>query len=88
MRQALRVMLLQLALGLLLVNGTQVWIQPSQADTMLAQMLAARACQTQIVPLSHSFGAFSMETAYYIQTALAREVVKAILRNQPCLLQP
>lgn len=43
---------------------------------MLEQMLAARERQVQITPLSHTFGTFSIEAAYYIQSALAREVAK------------
>jgi len=69
-------MSIQLILGLFLVHGTQVWAEGAKPDTMLAQMLAARERQAQIAPLSHSFGGFSMETAYYVQTVLAGEVAK------------
>jgi 2-keto-4-pentenoate hydratase len=54
----------------------QAWAGGSQKNTMVEQMLAARERQIQITPLSHTFGTFSMETAYYIQTALSREVTK------------
>lgn len=77
MKHAVGVRTFQLALGLLLISATLVWVQPAQADTMLAEMLMARAQQKQIAPLSHSFGAFSMETAYYTQSVLAGEVAKA-----------
>lgn len=75
MKHAQRATFILLALGLLWVRGTCP-VQASQADTMLAEMLMARAHQKQISPLSHSFGAFSMETAYYIQSVLASEVTK------------
>ena len=68
--------LLLLILGLLPVGRPQVWAERPQQNTMLEQMLAARERQIQITPLSHTFGTFSMETAYYIQTVLAREVAK------------
>jgi len=73
---ALRVMSIQLILGFFLVHAALIQAEGAQADTMLAQMLNARKCQVQIAPLSHSFGAFSMETAYYLQTVLARDVAK------------
>lgn len=76
MKHAVRVQTFQLAWGFLLIAATLVWVQPAQADTMLAEMLMARAQQKQIAPLSHSFGAFSIETAYYIQSVLASEVAK------------
>jgi 2-keto-4-pentenoate hydratase len=71
-----RVLILLLILGLLPVGQPQAWASRSQQNTMLEQMLVARERQIQITPLSHTFGAFSMETAYYIQTVLAREVAK------------
>jgi 2-keto-4-pentenoate hydratase len=72
----LRVLSFQLVLGLCLMDGTLVQAEGSQSNTMIAQMLSARECQKKIAPLSHSFGAFAMETAYYIQTVLARDVAK------------
>ena len=68
--------LLLLIFGLLPVGRPQAWAERPQQNTMLEQMLAARERQVQITPLSHTFGAFSMETAYYIQTVPAREVAK------------
>ncbi len=68
--------LLLLILGFFAVGRPQAWAERPQQNTMLEQMLAARELQIQITPLSHTFGAFSMETAYYIQTVLAREVAK------------
>ena len=68
--------LLRLALGFVPVGWPQAWAGGSQQNTMLEQMLAARERQIQITPLSHTFGTFSMETAYYIQAVLAREVAK------------
>ena len=68
--------LLILILGLLPVGQSQARAERPQQNTMLGQMLAARERQLQITPLSHTFGAFSMETAYYIQMVLAREVAK------------
>jgi len=65
-----------LMLSCFIVDWPQARAGESQQDTMLKQMLAARERQIQITPLSHTFGAFSMETAYYIQTVLAREVAK------------
>ncbi|MGD8499991.1 MAG: fumarylacetoacetate hydrolase family protein, partial [Phycisphaerales bacterium] len=43
-------------------------------DAMVRRMLAARERQIQITPLTHTFGAFSMEEAYRMQKALAQEV--------------
>jgi 2-keto-4-pentenoate hydratase len=43
---------------------------------MLEKMLAAREKQIQITPLTHTFGDFSIEAAYYIQNSLANEVAK------------
>ena len=68
--------LLLLILGLLPVGRPQDLAEKPQQNTMLEQMLAARERQIQITPLSHTFGAFSMETAYYIQMVLAREVAR------------
>ena len=63
-------------LCLLPMGWPQAWAQRPQQNTMLEQMLSARDRQIQLTPLSHTFGDFSMETAYYIQTVLAREVTK------------
>jgi 2-keto-4-pentenoate hydratase len=71
-----RVLIILMILGLLPVGRPQAWAEGHQQNTMLEQMLAAREHQIQMTPLSHTFGAFSMETAYYIQTVLAREVAK------------
>ena len=68
--------LLPLILVFLPVIQPQALAERSRNNTMLEQMLAARERQIQITPLSHNFGSFSMETAYYIQTVLAREVAK------------
>jgi len=65
-----------LMLSCFIVDWPQARAGESQQDTMLKQMLAARERQIQITPLSHTFGAFSMETAYYIQMVLAQEVTK------------
>ena len=65
-----------LTLCLLPMGRPQAWAQRPQQNTMLEQMLSAREHQIQLTPLSHIFGDFSMETAYYIQTVLAREVAK------------
>jgi len=65
-----------------LISGLCVAGQPlaragtSQQSTMLKKMLNARDRRTQITPLSHTFGAFSIEAAYYIQNSLAQEVAK------------
>jgi 2-keto-4-pentenoate hydratase len=71
-----RVLVLLLVFGLVALGQPQAWAGGSQKNTMVEQMLAARERQIQITPLSHTFGAFSMETAYYIQAALSREVMK------------
>ncbi len=65
----------------LMVSGLMVVIpqlraQTSQQSTMLEKMLTAREKQIQITPLTHTFGNFSMEAAYYIQNSLAQEVAK------------
>lgn len=72
----LRVIMLLLMLSYFTVDWPQAWAGESQHETMLKQMLAAREHQIQIAPPSHTFGAFSMETAYYIQMVLAQEVAK------------
>ncbi len=48
--------------------------QSLNQNAMVRQMLAAREQQIQITPLTHTFGSFSMDKAYHIQKALAREV--------------
>ena len=65
-----------LVLGLFMADRPRARAGEAQRDTMLGQMLAARESHVQITPLSQTFGTFSMETAYYIQTELARQVVK------------
>ena len=65
-----------LVAGLLVVIRPQVLARTSQQSTMLGQMLTAREKQIQIMPLTHTFGDFSMEAAYYIQNSLAQEVAK------------
>ena len=65
-----------LGAGLFMVTRPQVRAGTSQQSTMLEQMLTAREKQIQITPLTHTFGDFSMEAAYYIQNSLAQEVVK------------
>ena len=62
--------------GLFVMGRPQAWAQRSPKNTMLEQMLTARERQVQITPLSHTFGAFSMEAAYYIQDSLAHQVAK------------
>jgi len=62
--------------GLFVMDRPQARAGESQRDTMLGQMMAARQHHVQITPLSHTFGTFSVETAYYIQAVLAREVAK------------
>ena len=72
----LRIIMLLLMLSCFTVDWPQAWAGESPKDTMLKQMLAAREHQIQITPPSHTFGAFSMEMAYYIQMILAQEVAK------------
>ncbi|MHC4559041.1 MAG: hypothetical protein ACYS80_17260 [Planctomycetota bacterium] len=62
--------------ALFLFGRPQAQAGTPQQNTMLRQMLTAKEHQVQITPLSHTFGNFSMEAAYYIQNALAREVAK------------
>ena len=65
-----------LVAGLFVVTRPQVRAGTSQQNTMLRQMLTAREKQIQMTPLTHTFGDFSMEAAYYIQNSLAKEVAK------------
>jgi len=65
-----------LVAGLFVVTRPQVRAGTSQQSTMLRQMLTAREKQIQITPLTHTFGEFSIEAAYYIQNSLAQEVAK------------
>jgi 2-keto-4-pentenoate hydratase len=60
----------------LMVVIPQLRAQTLQQSTMLEEMLTAREKQIQITPLTHTFGNFSMEAAYYIQNSLAQEVAK------------
>ena len=69
-------MFVLLVSGLLVVIRPQVLAGTSQQSTMLGQMLTAREKQIQITPLTHTFGDFSMEAAYYIQNSLAHQVAK------------
>jgi 2-keto-4-pentenoate hydratase len=62
--------------GLFLLVGPQIKAGTSQQITMLGKMLTAREKQIQITPLTHTFGNFSMEAAYYIQNSLAQQVAK------------
>jgi len=62
--------------GLILFVGPQIRAGTSEQSTMLGKMLTAREKQIQIMPLTHTFGDFSMEAAYYIQNSLAQEVAK------------
>ena len=64
------------AIGLLVVTRPHVLAGTHHQSTMLKEMLTAREKQIQITPLTHTFGAFSMEAAYYIQNSLAQEVAK------------
>jgi 2-keto-4-pentenoate hydratase len=59
-----------------LLVGPQTQAGTSEQSTMLGKMLTAREKQIQITPLTHTFGDFSMEAAYYIQNSLAQEVAK------------
>jgi 2-keto-4-pentenoate hydratase len=59
-----------------IVGRPQAQAETSQQSTMLGKMLTAREKQIQITPLTHTFGNFSMEAAYYIQNSLAQEVAK------------
>ena len=75
------VRVLKILMYILMVSGLMVIIpqlraQTSKQSTMLEQMLAAKGRQIQIAPLTHTFGDFSMEAAYYIQNSLAKEVAK------------
>jgi hypothetical protein len=54
----------------LMVVIPQLRAQTLQQSTMLEEMLTAREKQIQITPLTHTFGNFSMEAAYYIQNSL------------------
>ena len=65
-----------LGTGLFVVTRPQVRAGTSQQSTMLEQMLTTREKQIQITPLTHTFGEFSMEAAYYIQNSLAQKVAK------------
>jgi 2-keto-4-pentenoate hydratase len=65
-----------LVAGLIIGIRPQVLAGTSQQSTMLGQMLTAREKKIQIMPLTHTFGDFSMEAAYYIQNSLAKEVSK------------
>lgn len=62
--------------GVFVFARPQVLAEASQQTTMLRQMLTSREKQAQITPLTHTFGDFSMEAAYYIQNSLALEVAQ------------
>lgn len=70
--------LLLLILGLFVADRPQARAGTPKENTMLGEMLGARERHVQMTPLNYTFGAFSMEAAYYIQTALARQVAKTV----------
>jgi len=50
----------------------------SDTGAMIKQMLAGRQRQSQIPPLTHKYGSFSMEEAYKIQDMIAKKVTKML----------
>ena len=71
-----KVLMYVLLVVVLMAVLPQLSAQTSKQSTMLEQMLAAKKHQIQIAPLTHTYGDFSMEAAYYIQNSLAKEVAK------------
>jgi len=61
--------------GFVLVLGCQREPRPP-VDTMIDEMMAARAANSQIPPLTLTYGDFSVEQAYRIQDALTARLVK------------
>lgn len=58
------------------ILGPAICQEPVIMDKMLKEIVAGRMNQTQIPPLTKTYGLFTIEDAYQIQAALAKELSK------------